>query len=100
MKKVIYFLSTLLLLSITARTQNFSNLQNKKLNKIDDVGSMVESGLGALLGGGKIKGDIDSVVVVNDSERELQVKIFFRGFDNGFFKTGYYRSIETETKCN
>ena len=86
MKKVIFFLSTMLLLSIAAWSQNFSNLQNKKLNKIEDVGSLVESGLGALLGGGKIKGDIDSVVVVNDSERELKIKIFYRGFENAFLK--------------
>jgi hypothetical protein len=84
MKKTI-FLGTVLLLTMLASAQNFSNLLNKKLNKIDDVGSVIESGLGSLLGG-KIKGDIDSVVVVNDSERELHLKIFYRGFENAFFK--------------
>lgn len=84
MKKAFFF-AAILLLSFAASAQNFSNLLNKKLNKIDDVRSVVESGLGSLLGG-KIKGDIDSVVVTNDSERELQVKIFYRGFENAYFK--------------
>ena len=88
MKKATFFLGTLLLLSIAAWSQNFSNLLNKKLNKLDDISSAIESGLGSLLGGGKLKGDIDSVVVVNDSELELQVKIFYRGFENGYLKIG------------
>src|SRR4028118_772346 len=75
-----------LLTCISVSAQNFSGLQNKKLNKIDDVGSLIESGLGSLLGGGKVKGSIDSVVVLNDAERELQLKIYYTGFENATLK--------------
>jgi hypothetical protein len=75
-----------LLTCIGVSAQNFSGLQNKKLNKIDDVGSLIESGLGSLLGGGKVKGSIDSVVVLNDAERELQLKIYYTGFENATLK--------------
>ncbi len=62
--------------------QNFSGLQNKKLNKIDDMGSFLESQLGNLFGG-KISGRIDSVVVTWDSEKTLKVKIWYADFVNG-----------------
>src|SRR5687768_14923963 len=64
--------------------QNFSGLQNKRLNKIEDVSSMLESGIGSLLGG-KISGKIDSVVVLYDSEKTLRVKIWYTDYVNGFF---------------
>jgi hypothetical protein len=64
--------------------QNFSGLQNKKLNRIDDIGSLLESGLGSLFGG-KLKGTIDSVIVTYDAEKTMKVRVFYTGFDNGFF---------------
>jgi hypothetical protein len=67
-------------------SQNFSGLQYKRLNKLSDAGTMLESGLGSLFGGNnKMSGNIDSVVVSWDSELMLRVKIYFTGFDNGFF---------------
>ncbi len=75
-----------LLIGLSLSAQNFSGLLHKKLNKIDDVASVIESGLGSLFGGGKVKGSIDSVVVLNDTERELQLKIYFTGFENAILK--------------
>lgn len=63
--------------------QNFSGLLNKKLNKIEDVGSLIESGLGSLFGG-KIEGKVDSVIVTHDAEKMLKVKIWFTGYINGY----------------
>ena len=80
-----YLLSlSLLLLSALANTQNFSGLLNKKLTKSDDLGSVIEEGLGSLFGN-KVKGDIDSVIVIHDAEKKLRVKIYYKEYLNGFF---------------
>lgn len=63
--------------------QNISGLQNKKLNKVEDIGSALESLIGRL--GGKIEGNIDSVIVLTDSENELRVKIWYTGYVDAFF---------------
>ena len=76
----------LLLTTSSATAQNISGLLNKKLDKIDDVASVLESGIGSLLGGGRVKGSIDSVVVLNDAERELQLKLYYTGFENALIK--------------
>lgn len=74
----------LLLFCISVKAQNFSGLQNKRLNKSEDIGSLLESGLGALFGG-KLRGEIDSVVVTHDAEKRLRVKVYYTGYENGFF---------------
>src|ERR1700712_4322702 len=66
------------------KAQNFSGIQNKKLVRLDDIGSLLESGLGGLLGG-KVTGKVDSVIVTYDAEKTLRVRIFFTGFENAFF---------------
>lgn len=73
--------------------QNFSGLQNKRLNRIDDIGSVLETGIGSLFGG-KIRGSIDSVIVTHDAERSLKARIYYTGFDNGFFAV----SVMNDTK--
>lgn len=83
------FLLLLLLPFLTCmqlQAQDFSGLLNKKLTPINDVATMVESGLGSLIGGGKIKGRIDSIIVVADAEQQLQVKVFYDGFENAIIK--------------
>ncbi len=77
-------LTACLCCSISLFAQNFSGLENKKLLKSDDLSSLLESGIGALFGN-KIKGDIDSVVVKQDAERVLKVKIYYSGYPAGYF---------------
>src|SRR5688572_20093436 len=83
-----YFIYGCVLLLTTSSTtaQNISGLLNKKLDKIDDVASVLESGIGSLLGGGRVKGSIDSIVVLNDAERELQLKLYYSGYENALVK--------------
>jgi hypothetical protein len=69
---------------LTATPQNFSGLQNKKLKKVEDIGSFLESGLGTLLGG-KLNGNVDSVSVIEDAEKTLRVKIYYSGYQDNYF---------------
>ena len=71
-------------LASVCTAQNFSGLQNKKLNRIDDLGFLLESQIGSLLGG-RIEGDVDSVTITWDSEKTLKGKIWYREYLNGFF---------------
>lgn len=73
----------LLLLALTGATQNFSGLQNKKLARVDDLGTALESLLGGL--GGGLDGSIDSVVVTSDTEKELRFMLYYSGYTNGYF---------------
>ncbi len=73
-----------LCLSLHTSAQNFSGLQYKKLMQADNLSSLLESGLGALIGG-KLTGKIDSVIVLEDAEKKLTVKIFYTGFQNAYF---------------
>ena len=66
------------------RAQNISGLQNKSLSRVDDIGSLLESGLGSLFGG-KLTGRVDSVVIKQDAEKRLQGRIYYTGYDKGFF---------------
>ncbi|MGB3007307.1 MAG: hypothetical protein WBC06_12405 [Chitinophagaceae bacterium] len=84
MKYRICITAILLLCSILSYSQNFSGLQNKRLNKFEDLGALLETGIGSLFGG-KLKGQIDSVVVTYDSEKKLKAKVFYTGYENGFF---------------
>ena len=68
---------------ITGHAQNISGLQNKRLNRIDDLGTALESLIGRL--GGKIEGNIDSVVVLSDGEKELRLQIYYTGYTGCFF---------------
>lgn len=70
--------------TLASFAQNFSGLQNKKLSKVEDLGASLESLLSRL--GGRIEGNIDSVVVISDTEKELRVRIFYTGFVNGYFR--------------
>src|SRR5689334_1728042 len=72
------------LFSITCTyAQNFSGLQNKNLVRADDLGSALESLLGRI--GGSVDGNIDSVVVMREYEKELRIKIYYTGFQNAYF---------------
>ncbi len=84
MKNRILLVAGIILFSTaTAFTQNFSGLQYKKLNPVVDLGSALESLLGRL--GGSIDGEIDSVVVLFESERELKLNLYYQGYQDGFF---------------
>lgn len=61
------------------RAQNFSNLQGKELTRVNE-NDLVTSGLSRLLGG-KIEGSINRVVVTDDRERRLVVKVTYTGLD-------------------
>ena len=79
----------LILIAIALMTQfcsaqNFSGLQNKKLNRVDDVSTIIESQLGSLLGG-RISGDMDSVIITWDSEKSLRGRVYFKEYLNGYF---------------
>ena len=81
--------SLLLIIAILTGTlfssaQNISGLQNKSLSRVDDVGSLLESGLGSLFGG-KLTGKVDSVVIKQDAEKKLVGRIYYTGYDKGFF---------------
>ena len=88
-----FLIALLLISSVCCQAQNFSGLLNKRLNKIDDISSLLETGIGSLFGG-KISGQIDSVVVTSDAEKSLKVKIWFKEYANGFFTV----SVMNETK--
>ena len=77
-------LTALSFVTFFCSAQNFSGLQNKKLNRVDDIGSLIESQLGSLLGG-RISGDVDSVVILWDAEKNLKGKIYYREYLNGYF---------------
>ena len=80
----IAFASLYLLFSAFAGySQNLSGLLNKKLNKVEDLGVMVESIFGRLAG--KVEGNLDSIVVTQDAELELRLKIYFTGFQGIYF---------------
>lgn len=81
--RIIFFIALAVFSSQSCIAQNISGLQNKKLNKVDDLGSALESLLGRI--GGSVDGSIDSVIVLNDSENELKVKIWYSGYVNAFF---------------
>ena len=82
--KKCFLLSIIFVTTTQLNGQNFSGLQNKKLIRIDDLGSLLESQLGGLLSG-KIKGTVDSVIVTSESEKTLKAKIYYSGFLSGFF---------------
>ncbi|MGQ0738317.1 MAG: hypothetical protein ACT4OJ_04590 [Bacteroidota bacterium] len=68
---------------IAGHAQNLSDLQGKRLNRIDDLGTSLESLIGRL--GGKIEGNIDSVVVLADTEKQLRLQIYYTGYTSCFF---------------
>ncbi|HSU27984.1 MAG TPA: hypothetical protein VLJ68_06365 [Chitinophagaceae bacterium] len=65
-------------------SQNYSGLLNKRLPRVNDPSFYLESKLGNLLGG-KLEGQIDSVVVTWDTEITLKVRVYYSNFINGFF---------------
>lgn len=63
---------------------SFSGLENKELVTVHDVETEVGALLGHYLGDGKeLKGRIQKVLVVEDTERKLVVKVFYEGFVGG-----------------
>ena len=80
----IAFLAISLFFIQALNSQNISGLQNKKLIKSDDISSMIESGIGILLGG-KIPGNVDSVVISYDAEKNLKGKIYYKEYSGGYF---------------
>lgn len=84
MKCRFLLVAAMFLFASATQAQNFSGLLNKRLNKVDDVGTLLESGIGSLFGG-KLSGGIDSVVITNDSEKELRARIYYNGYTAGFF---------------
>lgn len=75
-KILLYSLFTMMLLStIEVSSQNFSGLENKQLNKLDDLGAA-----GVSLFAERIKGKIASVTVTYDSERKLKLALEFTEF--------------------
>lgn len=81
--KVISLFVCLLFLA-EVHAQNFSGLESKKLNRSEDLSSLLETGIGSLFGN-KLKGSIDSVVVKQDAERTLRVLVYYQGYEGGFF---------------
>ncbi len=79
---------------IPGAAQNFSGLQNKKLNKIEDLGFALESLLGRL--GGSVDGNIDSVVVTQEYEKELRLRIYYTGFQNAYFRVSTMSQVKKE----
>jgi hypothetical protein len=69
--------------ALLASAQDFSGLQYRQLKRSDDLSSTVESLLGRI--GGKLDGNIDSVVVQQDYAKELRVLIYYTGYTNGYF---------------
>ena len=75
-KILLYGLFTVVLFSsIKMSAQNFSGLENKQLNKLDDIGAV-----GVSLFAERIKGKIESVTVTLDSERTLKLALEFTEF--------------------
>ena len=74
--------------AITFLISNVSaqDLTGKELTKSDDVGSLVESGIGMLLGASKMEGDIKKATVTTDTHNSLSVKITFEGFSGAWLK--------------
>ncbi len=74
--------------AITFLISNISaqDLTGKELTKSDDVGSLVESGIGMLLGASKMEGDIKKVTVITDTHNSLSAKINFEGFSGAWLK--------------
>lgn len=57
-------------------SQNFSGLENTQLNKLDDISSA-----GISLFAERIKGKIENVTVIHDSERVLKISVGFSEFE-------------------
>ncbi|MDO5981470.1 hypothetical protein [Flavivirga spongiicola] len=75
-KFLLYGLFTVVFLStLEMSAQNFSGLENKQLNKLDDIGAV-----GVSLFAERIKGKIESVIVTYDSERKLKLALEFTEF--------------------
>ena len=86
MKKKYWINSMLgLLISSLLTAQNFSGLQNKILVKANDMSAEIGNVLGSFFTK-NFKGSVDSVKVLFDSEKELQLQIYFTGFENGYMK--------------
>lgn len=82
----------LLLCTIQLNAQNFSGLENKKLNKLDDVTGLL-TGLIS-----KLDGKVESVTVTYDSERTLKLSIAYTGLSNAYFKASVLDAQKKQLK--
>ena len=67
------------LYSISSDAQNFSGLQGKELNKIDDTSFALLS-----LGAKKLNGKIETVTVTYDSEKTLKLNVSHLNLDDNY----------------
>lgn len=68
-------------LAVAQEETNFSGLKGKVLSEADKLESGVQSLVGSFLSRDKVKGNIVSVTVTEDSERRLAVQIKLSGFE-------------------
>lgn len=74
----IFFL-VLVFLTTVVKAQNFTGLQGKELNRIDDASFALLS-----LGAKKLNGKIETVTVTYDSEKTLKLKITHTGLETTY----------------
>jgi hypothetical protein len=89
---LLLFLS--ILISLNSFAQNFSGLQNKSLNKLDDLGAALAS----LIGTKNLTGKISYVKVTEDYERNLKVQIAFTGYENAYIRIRVLDSTKNDAK--
>jgi predicted DNA-binding antitoxin AbrB/MazE fold protein len=86
MPKII-LLSIFSFLFLTVANQSFSQeLIGKELSKTDNINSAVESGIGLLFGAKKLQGEIEKVIVTDDSYNSLEINVNYAGFANKWLK--------------
>jgi hypothetical protein len=90
-KITIRLILCLLVFTNLLSAQNFSGLQGKNLNKIDNVESAISSILT------KIDGKINSVNVTYDSEHALKFSIDYTGFETAYMNI---RVVDAQKKSN
>lgn len=61
--------------------QNFSDLKDKELKKVDDLSGLVTDLLSS-----KVDGQVDKVTVLYDSERSLKIKIEYTGLETAYIR--------------
>ncbi len=86
MARLKFTLAFVCALSFLINQSNAQDLTGKELTKSDDVSSLVESGIGMLLGASKIEGNIKKVTVIADAHNSLSVKINYDGFSGAWLK--------------
>jgi len=78
------------LYSISSEAQNFSGLQGKELNKIDDTSFALLS-----LGAKKLSGKIETVTVTYDSEKTLKLNVSHLNLDDNYIS---FKIVDAQKK--